>query len=362
MELTVLNTGFVAVGIVDSVSSIIWIERYSGYGEVEIYVNFSLEMYSLLQEDFYLINKDSDKVMVIETITIKTDPENGNKLLIRGRSLSSVLDRRIIIRQTILDTSLQTAIQTLLTQNVISGIYPERDIPGFTFSASADPLVTTPTLKGQFYYDNLYDVIQNLCDQASLGFKVVLDSSNHMVFSLYAGKDRSYAQITNPYVVFSPNFDNLIKSDYFHSRRYKKNYVLLRGDPQSAPAGSPGFPLRGQTWTSDVGTGLNRREMFIDASDMSIYVEGTSTRISDADYLIQLAQRGQEELANFPDLTIFDGEVDLSNSYKYNVDFGLGDIVQLADEYGHVARCRVIEMTLSEDLQGSKTIPTLKTI
>src|SRR5512133_2365475 len=101
MELRVLNTSFVSVGIVDSVNSMIWTERYYGYGDFEIYVEYTPEMLALLQEEYYLVLANSEKAMIIEDVSIKANPETGNKLLIKGRSLSSLLDRRIVLSQVI---------------------------------------------------------------------------------------------------------------------------------------------------------------------------------------------------------------------------------------------------------------------
>lgn len=357
MEFRVLNESFVAQGIVESVESMIWTERYYGQGDFEIYVNFSYDMLNLLREDYYLLNSDSDRTMIIETIQIKTDPETGNKLVVKGRSLESLLERRIVLRQILIDGSLQGGIQALLNENVIAGLYPERDFPNFIFSTSSDPEITGLTMKAQYYSENLYDVINNICEQAGIGFKVTLNSSNQFVFNLYTGSDRSYAQSTNPYVVFSPDFDNLIKSDYYQSSKHKKNYALVSGDPTA------GITLRAQVWGPEIDIeGLNRREIFVDASDLPKFLEGTSDEIPDADYIDQLEQRGHEILALNSGLVVFEGEVDLSNSYKYRTDFFLGDILQIVDDYGHNAQSQVLEMTFSQNLSGSVIYPTLKTI
>lgn len=360
MELRVLNQSFIAVGIVDSVDSILWTERYQGYGTFEIYVNFSYDLQALFQEDYYLINSDSDRVMVIETQSIQTDPEKGNKLVIKGRSLESLLDRRIVLRQIILDSSLQSGVEALLDENVIDGLYPERNFPNFIFQASSDPAITALNINTQYYSENLYDVIRTICEQAGIGFRILLNSSNQFVFSLYAGADRSYFQSTNPYVVFSPDFDNLIKSEYFHSKQYKKNYVLVDGLP--TPGSGTQLPERTQAWTDDVGTGLSRREMYLDASDLPRIDETTEDVIPVLTYLEQLKQRGLQELALYDELTIFEGEVDLSNSFEYRTDFFLGDIIQMVDDYGHSARSQILEMTFSEGPSGRNVVPTLKTV
>lgn len=357
MEIRVLNSSLVATDVVDYVESFIWTERFNDVGDFEIYHPFTAELFAIFQVDSIISIPQSSRMMIIDTVQIKTNPETGNKLLVKGRSLESVLDRRIVLRQIQLDGTFQAGIQGLLNENVISGLYPERNFPNFIFTASADPLVTTPTLKAQFYSENLLETIIFLCKQYGLGFKVTINASNQWVFQLYAGVDRSYAQSTQTYVVFSPNFDNLINSEFFFTARYRKNAALISGDKTT------GLPEREQVFLPEASLqGFHRREMFVDASDMTRYLEGTTTEIPILDYLEQLKQRGAQELAQNANITTFDGQIDISRTYEYGVDFGLGDMVQLENEYGQAVSSQIIEMTFSENLQGYTVYPTLKTL
>lgn len=360
MEIRVLNKSFVAVGFLEDFESFIWTEKYLGVGDFEIYANYSSSLLSLLQEDFYLLNPDSDRVMIVETIEIKTDPELGNKLVVKGRSLESILDRRIVLKQLILDGTLYSGLSTIISDNLITSIYPERNISGFSIAANSDPNISALNLKGQYYSENLLDVVHKICEQVGLGFKVTLDSSNNFVFTLYFGVDRSHSQTTNPYVVFSPTFDNLIKSNYFQSKTFKKNYVLVSGDP------SNGEPVRVQVFYPEPDPnlllGINRREMFVNASDIPRYIENGGGEIPLTDYEAQLTQRGKEELAINSKIILFDGEVDPTNSYKYRQDFFLGDYIQIVNEFGMSAKVQVVEMTFSDSERGNFVFPTLKTI
>jgi hypothetical protein len=361
MDLRVLNASFVMQGILDDVESFIWTEKYYEYGEFEIYVNFSPYFFDLLKKDYYIVNSDSSRVMIIESIEIKSNPETGNKLVVKGRSLESILDRRIILRQIILDGSLQDGVGIILDKEVIDGIFPERNFPNFIFTPSTDPLVTTPTLKSQYYMDNLYDVIRSICEESGLGFKITLTPTNQFNFELYSGSDRSYTQVLNPYIVFSPNFDNLIKSDYLTSGRYRKTYVFVAGVGGLEAWNQNFYGPWAQAFTG-VETGLDRREMFLDASYIPKTYEDTGIEIPDADYVDQLHQRGVEELSRNIDFTVFDAQIDLSRTYEYGSDFFLGDIIQYVDEYGHVGRTRITEMTFSVNLSGNTIYPTLKMV
>lgn len=250
MEAIMLNTSFETVKIIDTFESFIWTDRYSAYGDFELYLTPTADNLTYSDpstgeaksiEDCYLITDDSDHVMIIENIQINSDVENGAQLCVSGRSLESILDRRIIWAQTVIRGNLQDAIKKLLDENVISPSNSSRKISNFIFEASTDEDIASLTLTNlnssgevQFTGDNLYDVITSLCNIFGIGFKITLSSDNKLVFKLYAGDDRSYNQTKNPYVVFSPTFDNLLNSSYLKSKSNLKTITLIAGEGEGA--------------------------------------------------------------------------------------------------------------------------------
>lgn len=352
MDIIVRNKSFVKISAIDTVDSVIWVSRYSDFGDFELYTPITQELLSSLQEDFYLSIDESDTIMIIESIQIKTDLENGNKLLVKGRSLESILDRRIVQAQTIIDGSLTDGIGRLLTENAINASQPQRNIPGLIYNTILDP----NSLKAQFDGEYLSDIILYLADLNQVGFKITLNDSNQFVSTLYYGKDRSYDQTENGFVVFSPTFENLLSSDYFQSNMYRKTYALIFGDPTSGPAHRVEVLA-----TND--TGLERRELLVNASDLSKFVQGSSTEIPIPEYLDQLRERGRQELRQNRSIVRFEGSVDVnSRDFKYGRDFFLGDIVQFENEYGLKGKARITEFTISENLNGRSEYPTFEMV
>mgnify|MGYP002570552083 FL=1 len=109
------------------------------------------------------------------------------------------------------------------------------------------------------------------------------------------------------------------------------------------------------------GSGLNRRELFTDARDISSNV-GSDDALTDAEYMAQLQQRGKEKLAENVSITSFEGETETTIMFQYGKDFFNGDIVQIANEYGHETKARILEIVRSEDKDGYSVYPTFKTI
>lgn len=352
MDLLVLNKNLDVVAIVDVYESIIWTERYYEYGDFELYTAMTQDLLNYIKTDNYIQRVGSDRVMIIEEIRIDTDSETGNHITITGRSLESILDRRVIWSQTTISGNLQNGIKKLINENIISPSKEERKISNFIFKDSTDSQITGLTVEAQYTGDDLYDVISKVCEEKSIGFKVSLNENKQFVFELYAGADRSYEQTNYPYVVFSPNFDNIVNSNYLESKENLKNVALVGGEGEGT---ARKYLAIGNT------SGLDRRELFVDARDISSEGEDGET-LTTEQYNELLKQRGNEYLADYTDLVSFEGAVETNIMYKYGVDFFDGDIVQIANEYGHEAKVRILEVVISENEEGNSVYPTFKTI
>ena len=52
----------------------------------------------------------------------------------------------------------------------------------------------------------------------------------------------------------------------------------------------------------------------------------------------------------------------MTKMFEYGKDFFIGDIVQIANEYGMESRARILEIVTAIDTQGTVTYPTLSTV
>lgn len=352
MEVVVLNTNFEVIALLDVFKSLIWTDRYDQYGDFEIYIPADSNTLKFLNEDHYLFTKDSEHGMIVEQKSIESDVEDGDYVAITGRSLESILTRRIIWGTKVLTGNFQDAIETLLNEAIIAPSDQDRKIENFIFQKSNDPKITELTIDAQYTCSNLYTTIEELCKKNHIGFKVVLNETNQFVFSLYAGVDRSYSQTTNPYVVFSPNFENIANSNYYTSKMNYKNVTLVVGEGEEFEYAT--------TVTVGSASGLDRREMFTDASNTSS--DSSEATLTEDEYLALLKEMGDKDLNTNSIKTAFEGEVDATNMFVYGEDFFVGDIVQIANEYGHEGTVYISELVLSQGEDGTSVYPTFKTV
>lgn len=356
MEFLLENTNFEAVAIIDEFESAIWVERYWEYGDFEFKLAPTREnVLRRFRDDYYLSTTDSEVEMIIEERLLETDAEDGNWLYVRGRSLESILDRRIIWAQTNLNYStpkdnpngLQRAIKKWITDSIIAptSALADRKIDNFIFEDTDDPVITKIPLKVQYTGDNLYDVIQYHCQANNLGFKIRRNAQNQFVFKLYAGVDHSHEQTENDYVVFSPSYDNIINSNFLESKKVFRNVALVRGEGEGTSR---------KTATVGSGKGLERRELNVDARDIST----NSGAITGTKYTNLLKTRGTEKLAEDANKYVktFEGQVEQTQSFQYGKDYFMGDVVQITNEFDIEATTRVIELIRSDATDGIDVI------
>lgn len=340
MDLYILDSNLTPVAIIDSYKSLIWTTRYYTCGDFELYIPADNDLLEYIKQDYLIIREDDDTVMIIEKIDITTDVEDGDFFIITGNSLESILSRRIIWSQTNISTSNPVVgINQLITQNAINPSNSAREISNLSVSS---PISISGTLNAQFTGDNLMDAITAICTEFGIGFRMILENGE-FIFSCYQGQTVD--------VIFSPEFDNLINSDYVYDLTKYRNVGLVAGEGEGTARKTVAV------WsTSAEPTGIERREVYIDARDMST----NDGEISESEYTAKLSQRGNEKLHEFDVGKSFESEIEPTMTYQYKVDYNLGDIVTLTNEYGVTANPRIIEIIESWNDEGYKVIPTFE--
>jgi hypothetical protein len=354
MDIYVLSQTFEVIHVIDECKSLIWVERYCAYGDFEIYTQLEFETYKYLVMGNYLQIKESSATMIIEHRQIKYEVDEGFMMIIKGRSLESLLTRRIVWGQERLLGDFQDSIEHLLCVSIIEPTDPKRVISNFIFEASTDTYITALTIDTQLLGENLYDTIRDLCANNDLGFKVILTDDFKFKFSLYYGKDHGYDQFVNPYVIFSPEYENLLTADHTSDTQDMKTATLVLGAGDGAERAGVEVTIPNRD------SGLDRRETYTDASDVSEEVDGIV--LSPEDYAAELDYRGWLDLLNYLPINAFEGQVDPTGNFIFGEHFNLGDVVELENGYGDNGKARVVEYVRTEDPSGLYAYPTFEMI
>lgn len=347
MELYVLNRDFEIINYIDTFVSLEWVKRYFDTGDFVLNCVADMNIIKSLQKRNYLVREDDERIMIIEKINITTSAENGNTVNVSGRSIESILGRRIVWKQTNSKASetVEQFIRRLVDENAINPTDPKRKIPNLILGELKG---FTEKIEKQVTGDNLLTVIKEICQAYNYGFKITMNEDGYLVFDLYKGTDRSYNQSINPYVVFSNDYDNIINTEYEYDETNISNVALIGGEGEGT--------ARKYQSIGD-SEGFDRYELFVDANDIS----SNDGEISLTDYNNLLIERGNEKIAENTFVESYSGEVETTLTYVYKEDYDLGDIVETVNEYDMEAAPRIIEIIESENENGYRVVPTFGT-
>lgn len=334
--------------VIDNVISTIWVSRFQNAGEFELFLPASQEIRRLFygyEYDVFITRDDSETVMIVDGIELTTDAENGDRLTITGKSVESILGRRIIPKQTNFTGTAENCIRSLIDQNIINPTNTNRKINNFLLAAAQG---YTDTIEKQVTGKNLLDVVSEICAVYDYGFRVRFNGTN-FVFSLYQGTNRSTGQTENTPVIFSPDYENIGNTSYKYDKATFATAVYVAGEGE----GSNRTIYNGYY----IGfTGLARREIWVDARNESSTTE--DGELTPAEYAAILREQGKEALRENMYTLDFSGEILNVNAYTYGVDYNLGDTVSVINEYGIRGNAVISEITEVEDETGYRLIPT----
>lgn len=358
MEAYILDSLYRRQTVVDKFISFVWAERFRAYGDFELLLHSTTENRSRFPVGTKITHNETYRVATVETVEDVTDDEGRALLKLTGPSLESILDNRLA-RGTLGDltatpkwivSGLPAAIARQIFHDIcVTGILDSGDvIPLINEGSSVFPpdTISEPTDTVDYEMDmmSVYKAIKDICEVYDMGFRLIrgLDTSQ-LYFDVYMGSDRTTSQTTLPAVVFSTALGNLKNTTELTTIALHKNvcYVV-------SPVGNE------VVYAQDVDPtveGFERRAMFIKADDITDPTPSVASA--------KMIQRGTEELAKNRRLSAFDGENTQRSSYKYGVDYNLGDLCEIQNSSGSASIVQITEQIFVSDKEGERSYPTL---
>ena len=347
--------------VCDSFSSLLWDIEYYKCGAFEVYIAASPRNIEIFQTG-RIVGRDDDKEHfgLIESVELETDAEDGDYLIVKGRFLMCLLERRIIYPTLNFtsQTSYGAIVQKALESNVLTG--GNRLIPGLKLG-EMQGACWSQTTKLQVSYENLMEWIYTICEKiggtANIRLSKIAEEQYEMIFDLFQGADRSMMQEENPHIVFSDSYNNLLSFTYFTDTSVRKNfaYVLGKGEGQQRK--------RTTYFADSEPVLLDRYEVYVDAKDISDEEQetGVTKPISDAEYIELLREKGNQNL--IPTKTKSESQIAVqSTQFQYGVDYFVGDFVTVEHHRFGIRQNKIqlVGMIESFDRNGRNLTPTFK--
>lgn len=328
------------IGIVDFFSDIIWSRRWQGCGDFLIKAPATDEYVNFFKRGNYISRNDDDEIGVIEHINFTNNLLEGKMITASGRFAKSILDRRLIYRltgvqnqPTVIKGNVETAVRSLIKNNIISAVDTNRNIDFIKLGAVAGHTQIIVDENGnnaskQTSYSNLLTYTDDILFEYELSSKMVLGTDKNLYYEIFKGKDRFKGNPEgNVPIIFSYEFDNINNAIYIEDGTMEKTTALVGGSGQDLE--------RFYAMYNNSVIGIERKEVFIDASGISKeYTDdaGVKQIYQSAEYTPLLLSYAKQNIAPMTVVFTFNGEVDANNNvYSYKKDFNLGDIVTFAD-------------------------------
>lgn len=271
MYLAVLDESMIIQHICEDYKSVVWTERFRGFGDFKLVVPGTLENLRTYQLDYYLYTKGTNKLMIIEQVELNTEYGKESLMTVSGRSLESILDRRVMHPYPMWDGTLlckhertrgkvkdviKHYTNLLFKQRDSLDASHERHVMGFGWysvdelpdgirkgrpvssldigdiqvssagyvrgmSKSADYRNVGYDDKDPYTMEgSWYKLVQELTDLTMSGWAIEYNGEDPYYWYgyTYNGVNRTFGQGERPAVVFSPKYDNLSKATYFKSK------------------------------------------------------------------------------------------------------------------------------------------------
>lgn len=328
--------------------SLIWTERFASSGDFELQLLPTKENLDLFKIDRYIEIYNSNNLMIIESIEIK----NSNTFIIKGRSLESLLERRVqMAASEEKEKDILKIISKLIRLNFHDYSIPYRRVE---YIKEGDHRIENLDNKyiplNQYTISmgsSVYDIVTELTSFTNIGFKFIFNKSDkNFYFVVYDSVEKSIIIDEAQYM--------LTESDYIESVKDFKTTILVAGegeDEQRKKILVSRVTKSGNNSKIEY-EGIFRREMYTDARDVQ-----KEDKESAQSYTDRLKERGIIKINEKNKSYDVDGKIFEYGRYQLNRDFVLGDILTIRTKY-FSAKVRVTEVIQSWDSSGYSIYPT----
>lgn len=312
--------------------------RYSQANDFELKIALNLDNVGYLQvgnavrinDTFYYIN-----------FAQVPELESG-ELVVRGVSFFGLLSNRIVWENYSRQARPEVIARDLLSRHVVNPTNSARKLHQITLAPEVN--LSTPSILFQNSYGIVREQVETLADTHDFGFREVITDPYvpGARIEFYKGRDLSES------VEFTTDAENVIGESFEQSDFDEKNVALVAGEGEGKSR---------QTITLGSGSGLNRKELYVDARDLQS--ENDDVVMTPTEYRNALRERGESKLSEHQAILILDGDINVHNQlYEYGVDYDLGDIVRRSSPTFKLAyNARITEIQEIYE-NGMQVVPT----
>lgn len=340
------DTTFDSIGEVNQYESLIWPDKFNGFGTFELWAPITDENSQYFKKG-NILWCGGDNAAVVEIVKSEIDEIGTKTYNVKGRTLEMLLTTRIIWgTYNAVNKDASTAMYEIVNQNCVNPLNANRKIP---YLKLAEDLKFGGKITYQKTGGEVYDSLSTIASTCDLGFNVLFKpKTKELIFEVVEGVDRTVEQSVNDPVEFSTELEDLLSSSYYTNDQDVKNVAFVQGEESGSSRKSV---ISGEADSK----GFVRRELYVDARDLqstSVDENGEEQSLSPAEYTQVLTQRGDDKLSECKTTETFEAQIRVFGDvqYEFGVDYKKGDKVTVRDEQLNVVvSARITEVQEESD-------------
>lgn len=321
------NGTFENIGEINQFDSLMWPDKFNGYGSFELWAPITEENSVYLKKG-NILWCGGDNAAMIEIVKSSVNSQGTKTYNVKGRTLEMLLTTRVVWgTYNAKDKHVSTIMYDIVNQTCVNPSNLKRKIP-FLECAEDEQLGSVATF--QKTGGEVYSVLTTLAGSFDLGFNVLFrPKEKKLIFKVVEGVDRTIEQDANDPVEFSTDLEDLLSSSYYSNDQDKKSVAFVQGEGEGVNRKSV---VAGDNTTA----GFARRELYVDARDLqstSMDANGNEVVLSASEYNSVLLQRGDDKLSEHKVTETFEAQIRVFGDvqYKFGVDYNKGDKVTIRD-------------------------------
>jgi len=208
---------FELIGLTPVYSEFVWTRRFASAGEFRLETHFSPEKFKELEIGNIIYKRDVDEAAIIEQRTVIQTAHDELKLIVTGRHVTSILNRRVFSFAG--NVALNVLMTNIINNNFMANAGTNRSMAaaGVRFIASNLP---NTMVSVEYRNHNAYNALVALCAEHNLGLKVRYNIAERSF-------DIMFLRPHETDVVFSKEFANVMEQNYTSDISGYRNVVFV---------------------------------------------------------------------------------------------------------------------------------------
>lgn len=332
--------------LVDDYQTATWKRRYYGDSTFKFEIHPRSRAVPYILKERIAVMPDGSSFFIEQIEYNDATEAPSDKIIVTGKQVGMFGERVCLppvglSHDTQSNVAAESAMKHYVNNNAGPGAAVERRVPNLTIAADE---VRGPNIYEEARYQYVIEILERISENTGVGWHV-FRSGTDFVFEVVLGTDRSAT------VYFDQDFDTVLGQKFLTTVSGRKTVAYVAGQGQGV-ARTIAVRQKGGVTQS----GLARREMFIDARDVTA--------------VATLNQRGDNELAATQKEDVFEFEYNQHGSFQYLEHWDVGDVVTARNKAWDVQTAvRIVGVEETRNANGrslkvelGRPWPTIKSI